>query len=166
MEHTAPESERRSAAPLQPLGADYDRFLYAQVGTDRHGGYLSVISALARAGVDPWEQAAILARMPVDVAAQALCVLLARLPARPGAPEDPVPLATHLVSLLPRGVHRALRPRDATGDGTLSERRNRLLVALASIACLLAFLVMQNLIERSPASPVAPAATTDLLRTP
>ncbi len=87
--------------PLQPLGSHFDRFLYAHVGADRHGGLLSVISALARLGVDPWEQAATLARLSVDSAVRELSALLAKLPAIPGESLDPIPLARHLVSLLP-----------------------------------------------------------------
>jgi hypothetical protein len=91
---------------LQPLGSGFDRFLYAPVDADRHGGLLSVISALARLGVDPWEHAAMLARMPVDAAARALAALLAGLPVDTAEQPDRMPLAMHLVSLLPRDVPR------------------------------------------------------------
>jgi hypothetical protein len=97
----------RQAAAFNPVGTDFDRFLYAQVSDDHRGGLLSVISALARVGVDPWEQAGMLARMPVDGAVRALAALLARLPAQSIEPVDPIPLATHLVTLLP---HRPDRP--------------------------------------------------------
>jgi hypothetical protein len=93
--------------PLRPLGSHFDPFLYAHVGADRHGGLLSVISALARLGVDPWEQAATLARLSVDGAVRELSALLARLPAIPGESLDPIILAKRLVSLLPRDPDRA-----------------------------------------------------------
>ena len=93
-----------TSSALQPLGSDFDRFLYAPVGADRHGGLLSVISALARLGVDPWEQAAMLARLPLDSAARTLSVLLAKLPAGAVEPADCMPVAEHLVSLLPRAA--------------------------------------------------------------
>jgi hypothetical protein len=41
---------------------------------------LSVLSALARAGVDPWEEAAHLARLPGETATQRLASLIAALP--------------------------------------------------------------------------------------
>ena len=100
-------SPRQSAA-LHPLGVDFDRFLYAPVGDDPQGERLSVVSALARLGVDPWDEAARLARMPVNGAVQALSTLLAGLPAGPGPPVDPIQLATHLISLLPRRTPRLL----------------------------------------------------------
>jgi hypothetical protein len=108
----------RQSALLNPLGLDFDRFLYAQVGDDQRGGLLSVISALARTGVDPWEEAASLARLPGDRAVKALCVLLAKLPAGSGTPVDPIPLATHLASLLPR------RPAGPTPKATAAAAIN------------------------------------------
>jgi hypothetical protein len=102
-----------AASALQPLGSRFDRFLYAPVGADRHGGMLSVVSALARLGVDPWDHAAMLARLPMDSAARLLSALLAKLPAGIDEAQDPLPLATHLVSLLPREVD-AGKPVPAT----------------------------------------------------
>jgi hypothetical protein len=105
----------RGAAALNPLGTDFDRFLYSQVGEDQHGGLLSVVSALARAGVDPWEQAAILARLPVDSAVRMLCALLAKLPAGAGQPVDAIAVATRLVTLLPRARRQPVEtPAGAT----------------------------------------------------
>ncbi|HXC59323.1 MAG TPA: hypothetical protein VN645_08395 [Steroidobacteraceae bacterium] len=98
-------SHQRSAL-LHPLGLDFDSFLYAQVGDDNQGGLLSVLSALARLGVDPWEEAARLARLPVDVAIRALSALLAGLPSGSGKPLDTVETATRLVILLPRASPR------------------------------------------------------------
>src|SRR6185312_3985330 len=39
------------------LSATYDDFLFAQVGEDANGIGLSILSALARMNVDPWEEA-------------------------------------------------------------------------------------------------------------
>ena len=52
-------------AALAPLiGAEFDKFLGAPIGEGRNGTPLSVLSALARLDVDPWQEAASLARMP------------------------------------------------------------------------------------------------------
>ena len=93
----------RHSTILNPLGSDFDRFLYAEVGDDQRGGQLSVVSALARSGVDPWDEAARLAAMLTEAAARTLADLLARLPAGSGQPLDPLSVATRLVALLPRG---------------------------------------------------------------
>jgi hypothetical protein len=37
--------------------AEFDNFLYASIGADRNGMPLSVLSALARLDLDPWEEA-------------------------------------------------------------------------------------------------------------
>lgn len=49
-------------AALAPLiGPEFDKFLCASIGEDRNGTMLSVLSALARLDVDPWQEAADLA---------------------------------------------------------------------------------------------------------
>jgi hypothetical protein len=60
-------------APL--LGAEFDSFLLAPVGEERNGMTLSVLSALARLDVDPWEETAALASMPKDRAKERLAAL-------------------------------------------------------------------------------------------
>jgi hypothetical protein len=134
---------------LNPLGTDFDRFLYSQVGEDHHGDLLSVVSALARVGVDPWEQAAILARLPVASAARMLAALLAKLPAGPGAPVDSLALATHLVTLLPR-VRRvsAAVPAGATRVLTRISNQGGWPIALLHAAGLLGLLVAMLLLLR------------------
>ncbi len=42
---------------FRPLRPDLDKFLFAAVGTERDGMPLSTVSALARLGLDPWEEA-------------------------------------------------------------------------------------------------------------
>jgi hypothetical protein len=54
------------------LGSEFDNFLLAPIGDDNNGMLLSVLSALARLDVDPWEEAAVLARLPGDVATRAI----------------------------------------------------------------------------------------------
>jgi hypothetical protein len=56
------------------LGPEFDAFLYAPVDEEGNGVLLSVLSALARLDVDPWREAAELARMPTITVAN-LCGL-------------------------------------------------------------------------------------------
>ena len=71
-------------AALTPLlGRAFDPFLFASIDDETDGPLLSVVSALARLDVDPWQEAASLARMPKEKAKQRLTSLLASLP--PGA---------------------------------------------------------------------------------
>ena len=61
------------------LGSDFDAFLFAPLGEDRNGLPLSIVSLLARMDLDPWQEAACLAGLPAQAAAQKLATLLAAL---------------------------------------------------------------------------------------
>ena len=43
---------------------EFDDFLYAAIGSDKDEMPLSVLSALARLNIDPWEEAAELSELP------------------------------------------------------------------------------------------------------
>lgn len=63
---------------------------------------LSVVSALARLDIDPWQETAQLAQLPGATATQRLASLIAALPDRPSAHQDPRTIAAGLIALLPR----------------------------------------------------------------
>ena len=42
---------------MSELGREFQAFLYAPIGEEENGTTLSVLSALARLGLDPWKQA-------------------------------------------------------------------------------------------------------------
>jgi hypothetical protein len=101
-------------AALAPgIGREFDPFLFASIGEDRHGQLLSVISALARSDLDPWLEALSLSRMPQGQAMARLCGLIAALPDGPpsGRPVDAV--AGELVALLPQTAKWAPPPKAA-----------------------------------------------------
>jgi hypothetical protein len=54
----------------------YDAFLFELLGVEENGMELSVLSALARAGVDPWAEAKRLAALPRQAAIAAISALL------------------------------------------------------------------------------------------
>src|SRR5579872_265817 len=83
------------------LGPEFDHFLFAPIGEERNGMLLSVVSALARLDLDPWQETAQLAQLPGATATQRLTSLIAALPDRP-AHEDPQTVAAGLIALLPR----------------------------------------------------------------
>ena len=74
---------------------------------------LSVLSALARLDIDPWQEAAKLARLPGETATQRLAALIAELPDEPSADPDPVTIAARLIALLPRPTDRNIPSRKA-----------------------------------------------------
>ena len=84
---------------------EFSDFLFAPVGNDRNGMLLSVLSALARQNVDPWQEAAELAQLPRETAIQRLLVLIGTPPG--GAPlhQDTSTIAAALLELLPSRQH-------------------------------------------------------------
>jgi hypothetical protein len=100
---------RESFRPLRP---DLDKFLFAQVGNEIDGMPLSVISALTRLGLDPWEEAGRLGSLSNREAAEQLARLIADLPSRTDRLRDAREIAGGLVSLLPeRGSNSSRSPQ-------------------------------------------------------
>jgi hypothetical protein len=73
---------------------------------------LSVVSALARTGVDPWGEAAELSRLPRRAATERLAALLAALPGS-APPSLPPGVVAGLVALLPTTKRAGDSLRDA-----------------------------------------------------
>jgi hypothetical protein len=89
----------------KPLGSEFDAFLFAPIGEEKNGMLLSVLSALARLDVDPWREAAELARMPKTAANRRVTSLIAELEFASTAPVEPETVALRLIELLPCGAH-------------------------------------------------------------
>jgi hypothetical protein len=85
-------------APVLP---EMDSFLFAYVGEEVDGIPLSVVSALARLGLDPRVESARLSHLTRKAAANQLARLFARLPDRPWTPPEIRRIASQLVELLP-----------------------------------------------------------------
>ena len=108
---------RASSAPS--LGIEFNNFLYAPIGQVRNGMPLSVLSALARSDLDPWQEAANLASLPGKIAIGKLASLIAELPEEQSVHLDPETIAARLIALLPRqGRSEILLPRTRVGNGT------------------------------------------------
>ena len=88
-----------SVLSYQPI---FNDFLYAPVDAGVNGNPLSVLSAFARLGVDPWREAAELAALPREGAQLRLAGLLERLPSRPWARTEAGSIAYRLLELLPQ----------------------------------------------------------------
>jgi hypothetical protein len=80
----------------------FDDFLFAEIGEEKNGVPLSVVSALVRLDLDPWLEAESLARLPSDTAVGRLASLIAALPGGVPAQPDPDRIAASLIGLLPR----------------------------------------------------------------
>jgi len=121
-------------AALAPLiGAEFDKFLGAPIGAGRNGTPLSVLSALARLDVDPWQEAASLALMPKATAAVRLTALIAALPDEPTRDVPPKVVAADLVALLPKIASFSVRPQDSV-FATSEPQRTQIRFALGALA--------------------------------
>ncbi len=150
-------------AALTPLlGREFDPFLFATIGDERDGALLSVVSALARLDVDPWKEAASLARMPREQAKQRLASLLASLPKGATSGLAPEIVAARLIALMPQAgsVHTAAA---ATLRPVAALPRSRFVVGLAVLALLLVgYYVFTARASHPPeGAPDAPAATSE-----
>ncbi|MGB7100358.1 MAG: hypothetical protein WBD95_16555, partial [Xanthobacteraceae bacterium] len=72
--------ETTRSASVVVRASEFDNFLFAMIGEDRNEMPLSVLSALARLDIDPWQEAAELARVPRETATQRLALSIAALP--------------------------------------------------------------------------------------
>ena len=121
-------------APLAPLiGAEFDKFLGAPIGEGRNGTPLSVLSALARLNVDPWQEAASLARMPTDAAATRLTALIVALPDAPTKDVPATTIAADLVTLLPKAARFTVGPSDGV-FAAVGPQRAQIRFALGALA--------------------------------
>ena len=101
--------------PALNVTSAYDAFLFAPIDNEPGGMPLSVLSALARMNVDPWEEAARLAALSTSDAERILVSMLNLLPGqRESSPETEI-LAARLVALLPKA--RATTAKVATSIG-------------------------------------------------
>jgi hypothetical protein len=97
-------AEMTRSAVASVLAPEFDDFLFAPIGEERNGMLLSVVSALARLDVDPWQEAANLAELPRTTATRRLTSLIAALLDKPTTDLDPGANAARLIARLP---HRA-----------------------------------------------------------
>lgn len=95
----------RPLVAIPPL--EYDRFLFAVIRETSDGAQLSVLSALTRANVDPWEEAARLSAMTEANAEHALTSIIGRISGRIWSASEEAAIASRLVRLLPRRVSQA-----------------------------------------------------------
>ncbi len=146
------------------LGSEFDAFLFASIGEDRNGLSVSVVSLLGRMDLDPWHEAARLAGLPAEAAAESLTTLLGRLPGPPLQQPHPGDIATRLVGLLPRRPKPGPRPlRTSIFAGMTKRGRWNVIFLAVCLSVVLATQVFMARIDptRVPAAAApAPNATT------
>jgi hypothetical protein len=154
-------SEVNSATPSN---ADFERFVYADVAVEPNGMELSVLSALSRRGLDPWQEAQRLAQLPQLAAADGLAQMLRAVPAVQSMRLDVKVISERLVALLPG--------RRAVAAGQVSSRLSATPVKLprglrlAMMAAIFGGTLVPLLIPKQ-AETIAPASwIADVPKTP
>ena len=154
--------------------SDLNGFLFADVGVEANGMTLSVLSTLARQGMDPWDEAGRLARQPKSIATETLARMIAAMPASLWPLPDATAIAARLVALLPsRNAGQAIPAQAAqvTGMGKAligklplrgkpgKEKPAPSTLILVLLAGLLAGLTLYLVSQRMNASPAATTAS-------
>ena len=126
--------------PEYSLGhSEFNEFLFAFVGEEKSGQQLTVLSALARLGLDPWGEAARLSKLPKKAATSALAAAIGALPEGDWKVSERQSIAVRLVSCLPRrGSPSAKSPQGRnTGDQKQKSGAQKWLVWIALGAAVL-----------------------------
>src|SRR3546814_6948512 len=96
--------------------SQFNDFLFAYVGEEKEGLEVTVLSALARLGLDPWEEAARLSALSEEAATSALTATIARVPEGNWRASDARAIALRLVDFLPsQGSSSQGSPQDESG---------------------------------------------------
>jgi hypothetical protein len=140
----------------------FDDFLYAPIGDEDNGMVLTALSALARLGVDPWDEAARLSALPRDVATKRLTAIIAGLSRGQWAP--PENIAGRLTALLPSPVHTSPAQAAPTKNPAKALSPAAIVMLLAIIVInILAFTILRHHEVQPGADPsaVTDSSTTD-----
>ena len=135
-------------------------FLFAEVGNEVNGSPLTILSVLARLGMDPWIEAARLTKMPKAALIDSLANSISQMPLSPQALTDARTTATRLVQLLPSQVLSPLKRE------TMSLRKPRLpgwlpyAVVVAALVFAIVFEMMPSSTTRDVIAPLVDHTTT------
>ena len=121
--------------------SDLNGFLFADVGIESSGNTLSVLSALARMGLDPWQEGGRLAKLPQLAAIDTLAKFIAIMPSSQWSLPDATAIASRLVALLPGGTKTP-----AVADMN-SSKASRTQVQFAVVFALLASLAAGSILN-------------------
>jgi hypothetical protein len=110
------------------LKSEFNDFLFAPIGEEKNGLVVTVLSAFARLGVDPWQESARLRQLSTAMATQRLTSIISGLPNGQWVQADVGGIAARLIGLLPATGAAELPLREtASGKQRVSPRTVTLL---------------------------------------
>jgi hypothetical protein len=146
--------------PFSLINSEFNDFLFAPIGDEGNGMTLSVISALTRLDIDPWQEAARLADLSKENAIQALAPIMARFPGGQWALADAHDIAARLAALLPQRVVPARS--GATAAGGAGRPSARAIFVVIWVICSAAGWFAMGMHQRPPSShDSAPTQTSE-----
>jgi hypothetical protein len=119
----------------------FERFLGANVGKDHHGMEVSVLSMLARLGLDPWIEASKLAAMSHDPAHKRLDGLMARFKDVPGLMSERGKIISVLLEYLPTQKAVAKAPVQSGSDTLKMPQISATIYLIVAVAIILVWIV-------------------------
>jgi hypothetical protein len=146
------------------LRKDFDDFLFAPVGVDTSGMPVTLLTVLARLGVDPWEEAADLAHLSREPAMQRLASRLEAMPNGPVSAEETVNIATRLIALLHRAPSRKVASPEAPRPQKDAKTSKGVNPAIYWLIGLIFLFVAQWALSSRPAQPPMDTTITEYSR--
>jgi hypothetical protein len=135
-----------SVGTLHPHKPEFDPFLQAYIGEDRNGNAVTVLSALARLELEPWEEAAALMALEKRAACSRLETRLSQFRDVPALKQDCSSIAIELIRLLPKRRKRLAAVPSGTEHGTAPYS------GLIWAALTILFLTLQLILVGAPGS--------------
>jgi hypothetical protein len=89
----------------------FNGFLYAPIGEEENGMVLTTLSALARSGVDPWEEAERLSELPRESATNRLSLIISGMSNGRWVQSASREIASRLTALLPAKQAPVVQPQ-------------------------------------------------------
>ena len=102
--------------------SEFNDFLFAFVGEEKSGIQLTVLSAYARLGLDPWGEAARLSGLTREAATTALAAAIVALPEGNWKAMESRSIAGRLVDRLPKHVSSPAKSPPGGGAGSEKPR--------------------------------------------
>jgi hypothetical protein len=133
-----------SAASGIYLTHQFDDFLFARLNDASEETPLSVLSMLARLDIDPWEEAAKLARLPRPAAAKRLVDFIMATPGVSSAYLNDAAVSGRLIDLLPSQGGAVPLVRQETVARVLKKPSFAMLAVAIAVALAIAVILMSR----------------------
>lgn len=135
-------------------------FLFAEVGNEVNGSPLTILSVLARLGMDPWIEAARLTKMPKAALIDSLASSISQMPLSPQALTDARTTATRLIQLLPSQVLSPLKRETISFRKSTIPRWAPYAVVVVAVAATIVFEMMPSATTSDEIAPLVSHITT------